>query len=377
MTKNIVVCCDGTNNEVAGDQTNVLRLFRMLVRNEQQRVFYDAGVGTSADPTVQWWPQRLVHKRIDGAIGLSVRDNVLNAYRFLITHYMEGDRIYLFGFSRGAYTVRALAGMIFRCGLIYEDFDNITQYAWSIYSDEDRLKDKKRIFGGTARIKKVFGRRVPIHFVGVWDTVSTFGWIWDLLTLPNTDTNKDIKHFRHALAIDERRSCYEPIPFWRGEAQDSMEVWFPGVHSDIGGGYPEAEAGLSKAPLEWMLNEAVGYHLEVNKEEVKEQLHRIEKYEPQAAFGTMHDESRRLLWRLQGWFPKRSYLRQKGHNTWHWPNRAKRRTIPAGALIHRTAIDRLENNDIEYAFELPQDYAVIGITSCKQLEKVIHGVDTT
>src|SRR2546425_222066 len=112
MAKNIVICCDGTNNEIVGNQTNVLRLFRMLVHDSSQIASYDAGVGTKADPTAQWPLRRLIRKRLDSAIGESIRANVLEGYRFLMEHWMEEDSIFLFGFSRGAYTVRALAAMI-------------------------------------------------------------------------------------------------------------------------------------------------------------------------------------------------------------------------------------------------------------------------
>lgn len=255
--KNIVICCDGTSNEVAGNQTNVLRLFRMLIRDGARQVaFYDSGVGTRADPTAQWRLSRRLQKHLDSAIALSIRAHVLDAYRFLVREYAAGDHIFLFGFSRGAYTVRALAAMIYRCGLLSPEFDNLAPYAWSLFSDEDDTDNREQMFGGAARIRKVFGRKVRVHFVGVWDTVSTFGWIWDLLTVPNTDKNPSIAHIRHALSIDEQRSCFEPILIIPQPNQTVRQVWFPGVHADVGGGYPEKEGGLSRVSLEWMLNEA-------------------------------------------------------------------------------------------------------------------------
>src|SRR4051812_4243729 len=132
MAKNIVICCDGTNNEIVGNQTNVLRLFRMLDRSPNQLLFYDAGVGTKADPTAQWPWRRMVRKRLDSAIGVSIRTHVLDAYRFLVEHFQPGDQVFLFGFSRGAYTVRALAAMIRNCGLLCPEFSNLADYAWAV-----------------------------------------------------------------------------------------------------------------------------------------------------------------------------------------------------------------------------------------------------
>ena len=121
MPKNIVICCDGTNNEIVGDQTNVLRLYRMLQKDEHQQLYYDAGVGTKVDPTALWWGRRRLLKQFDAAVGTSIRAHVVDAYRFLIERYEPSDKVYLFGFSRGAYTVRVLAGLIKRCGLLGPD----------------------------------------------------------------------------------------------------------------------------------------------------------------------------------------------------------------------------------------------------------------
>src|SRR5262245_43856105 len=162
MPRNIVICCDGTNNAVAGNQTNVLRLFRTLVDDDQQLIFYDAGVGTQADPTAQWHWRRRVKKALDGGIGVSIRANVLQCYRFLIEHYQPGDRVFLFGFSRGAYTVRAVAAMIMSCGLLKPEHTNLAEYAWSAFTDEDRTGDLALKFGTPNRIKKVFSREAEI-----------------------------------------------------------------------------------------------------------------------------------------------------------------------------------------------------------------------
>src|SRR5947209_820767 len=138
MPKNIVVCCDGTDNEVATDSTNVLRLYRMLERDGRHVAYYDGGVGTLVDPAVISTFRKYVSRRLDAAIGLRVRENVIAAYRFLVRTYQPGDRVYFFGFGRGAYTVRALAGMIHFAGLLRPALEHLAVLAWSLYANEAR-----------------------------------------------------------------------------------------------------------------------------------------------------------------------------------------------------------------------------------------------
>jgi Uncharacterized alpha/beta hydrolase domain (DUF2235) len=128
MPKNIVVCCDGTDCEVATDSTNVLRIFRMLERDQRQVAYYDAGVGTLVDPeAISRW-RKFLSRRLDAAIGLRVRENVIAVYRFLAQTYQPDDQIYLFGFSRGAYTVRAVAGMINFLGLVRPEVEDLATW---------------------------------------------------------------------------------------------------------------------------------------------------------------------------------------------------------------------------------------------------------
>lgn len=359
MGKNIVLCCDGTNNEIAGDQTNVLRLFRMLVRDASQLIYYDAGVGTKADPTAQWPLRRFIRKRLDAAIGVSIRANVLEGYRFLMQHYDAGDRIFLFGFSRGAYTIRALAAMIKRCGLLHPEYSNLVEYAWAVFTDEDRSGDRHALFGGSARIKKVFGRDVEIHFVGVWDTVSTFGWIWDLLTIPNTDTNDSIRHVRHAISIDEKRSSFQPSRFKPPRGQDCKEVWFAGVHADVGGGYLEKEAGLARIPLAWMVQEATQFDLALDAVRRAEVIGRMGDSLIPDALAKQHDESVRVGWRLIGWLPRRAYDGAREKRVWHWPNWARPRELNNGALIHVSVADRMKEPKLKYRPKLPATFTYV------------------
>jgi uncharacterized protein (DUF2235 family) len=210
MARNIVVCCDGTDNEIATDSTNVLRLYRMLERDQRQATYYDAGVGTLVDPAAISLLRKYLSRRLDAAIGLRVRDNVIAACRFLARTYQPGDRIYLFGFSRGAYTVRAVAGLIHFLGLLRSELENLLPLAWALYANEAHVYPVSQRFAGGNRFNRCFGvtPKPPIHFLGAWDTVSSFGWFWNFQTLPHTAVNPSITHFRHALAIDERRACF-------------------------------------------------------------------------------------------------------------------------------------------------------------------------
>ena len=359
MPKNIVICCDGTNNEISGNQTNVLRLFRMLVRDVDQSVYYDAGVGTQADPTAHQPVRRRLYKKLDSAVGLSIRDNVLNAYRYLMRIYAEGDQIYLFGFSRGAYTVRALAAMLKCCGLLHMEHINLAAYSWATLTNADGSADRADQFGGVGRIKKVFGRDVEVHLVGAWDTVSSFGWVWDPQYIPYTAKNDIVAHVRHALAIDERRSYFRPNHFGAVNGQDELSVWFAGVHADVGGGYPEDMGGLSKISLEWMMGEAVSLGLRLDHAKAEEQLGRIGEDESGVECSIMHDESKKMGWRAAGFFPKRGFSYEEDRMRWRWPNFAGMRVIMDGADIHASVLKRMECSNLKYQPQLPEDYSVV------------------
>ena len=344
MAKNLVVCCDGTNNAIAGDETNVLRLVRCLRHDEQQVVHYDTGVGTTADPTFHWPIRRKLRRAVDSAAGVSVREGVLAGHRFLMRRYEPGDRIYLFGFSRGAYTVRALGGMLHRCGLLRPECEELLPYAWAVFSDEDR-QNARHQFGGAARIRKVFGREAFVDLVGVFDTVSAFGWLWDQRSLPNTANNPTVRRARHAMAADERRHIFRVNRFGMkaptdadGEDDGIVERWFPGGHADVGGGYPRHEADRSIEPLNWMLGEAQAAGLVIDEDEKKEVLSKLRpKGGDLAAFNQRHDESQSLGWRIQQWLPQQSFDGAAKRMRWTWHNVARRRSdapadVPASGV---------------------------------------------
>ena len=359
IPRNIVVCCDGTGNEVATDSTNVLRLFRMLVRDDRQVAYYDGGVGTLVDPAAISTVRKYFSRRLDAAIGLRVRENVIAAYRFLVRTYQPGDRIYLFGFSRGAYTVRAVAGLINFLGLVRPELENLATLAWAVYANEAHVYTVTSRFGGGNRFNVAFGvsPKPTVHFVGVWDTVSSFGWFWNFQTLPYTATNPSIDHIRHALAIDERRACFPANLFFPREEQrpNCKQVWFAGVHADVGGGYPEEEAALAKVPLAWMLREAQALGLLINDDERK---HLMDSKDKPAAdsCGPMH-ESLAGLWKPVEYIPRRTWDQTAGRMCWQGPHRGRRRPIAPGCVLHASVLERRDR--LKYwPGNLPAEYSV-------------------
>lgn len=367
MPKNIVICCDGTGNEINENISNVLKLFRCLKQDENQRVYYDPGVGTLSRSDA-WNRFKLNAKMVFGlATGWGLDDNILDAYRFLMETYEEGDRIYLFGFSRGAYAVRALAGFLYLVGLLRPDQNNLAGYALVAYKQASE-KDDLKIAWRFHQISKA--RRVPIHFVGVWDTVSSMivprpdrFYIPSLQVLPYTRTNPGVGVFRQAISIDERRRMFrlnawrppeefKPDPFSKsGKAHDTSQLWFAGTHSDVGGGWPEPKSGLSKIALEWMIDEAGKYGLQLNTQMVN---HLVRGHKRR---GARHDyvppdpaadinESMTRGWRVLEWLPKRDRWKE-------WPDRqsflgfylprAEPRFVPHDVeVLHPSVLERLK-----------------------------------
>jgi uncharacterized protein (DUF2235 family) len=350
MGKNIVICCDGTGNEIAGNPTNILRLFHALERTSGQLLYYDGGVGTLIDPMSMTRLRKWLRRNLDAAIGHSLRGNFCNAYRFLAEHYQPGDRIFLFGFSRGAYTVRALAGAIYRFGILRPELARLAEFAWTSFSDElDDLSRDER-FKAAARFKKHFAiePHSRIHFVGVFDTVSSLGWIWDYRSLPNTDHNPAIDHVRHAMAIDECRACFGVdrfMPKDPAQHQSIKEVWFAGVHSDVGGGYPEKQSGLAKLALEWMLREAEEAGALVSAERRADVLGGDLDYCVPDPNAKVH-QSLCGVWHLLEWLPRRAWCRERNRLAFFPPNRGHGRYYGPPVCIHESVQLRLENDPI-------------------------------
>ncbi len=271
--KNIIICCDGTwnniNNADGGiiSPTNVVQLYNSLAKTDDQNIpqhrYYHPGVGTDGSK---------IERIIEGITGDGLDKNIKSAYRELCEYYQEGDKIFLFGFSRGAYTVRSLAGFIALAGLL--DIQHLKgQEIWDridhVYSQGYRLKQEQRKDWDAKKwnFKNKPGQLIPIHFIGVWDTVGALGIpdylnalnVLDTLknyTFHDTIISKNVKTARHAVSLDEQRASFQPT-LWSDQTlnhQDVQQIWFAGVHSDIGGGY--RENGLSQITLDWMITEA-------------------------------------------------------------------------------------------------------------------------
>ncbi|QIR15374.1 DUF2235 domain-containing protein [Shewanella aestuarii] len=261
MSKRIVICADGTWNRPEQDlatdyATNVLKIARAIepiaVDGKLQQVFYDWGIGSYHDAFVA------------GATGRGLHKNIMDGYRYIVQNYAPGDEIWLFGFSRGAYTVRCLSGLIYNCGIIKRPEAKYIQQAFEHY----KTQDSKYAPDGTKSVAfraKYSHPSSDIAFIGVWDTVGAMGIPISFLGLfedkdefYDTKIGPNVNVARHALAIDEHRQDFAPTIWSPRNSTDIQQVWFAGSHSNVGGSYPPDEDGssLSDIPLQWMMEQA-------------------------------------------------------------------------------------------------------------------------
>ena len=383
MPRNIVILLDGTSNEIEKSKhTNILRLYECLLKRDDQIVYYDPGVGTIGDETAWLRVWRKAQEIWGMATGWGLDTNVKEAYRFLVETYEKGegsadrDRIYILGFSRGAYSARVLAGFIHAFGIMERRNLNLLDYAYRAYKrigedgDDDAFAEI-RLFE-----KFLDPDRPPIRFLGLFDTVaSVIEWGRIAPRLKShafTKTNPSVESVRHAVAIDERRTMfraklwpegglYKRHRFMKDEdaaPQDAREVWFTGVHGDVGGGYPEAESGLAKLPLLWMILEAqrqgAGFWTQ--------SVNRIargdgEGYVPPDPLGKTHNSM------TPGWKPLEILPRRQPEGSrrpslggWYLPL-CDPRTIPDNARIHAAVIARAEARG-RWPKALPSTYRV-------------------
>lgn len=364
MLRNIVVCCDGTANQFAVDRTNVVKLFYTLEHGTAaQMTYYHPGVGTMEAVGAVTKVGRKVTKLLGLATGYGLETDIRDAYIFLMRTFEPGDRVYLFGFSRGAYTVRAVAALLHMYGLIRPGNEPQVPYAIRLMMAITKLREQgneKQKLDEYFQLAQDFKDHFSIttcvpHFVGIWDTVSSVGWIENPLRLPYTDNPPNIAIGRHAIAIDERRAFFR-TNLWHpkpgGGPADVKQVWFAGVHCDVGGGYPEQQSGLSKLALEWMLREATANGLLVSQGRVDRMLGLagsppLAKPDPD---GKMH-KSLKGAWHLAEFIRKRHFnwkTRTEGKRM----NLYRRRTIPDGALIHHSVFAR-DKGDYAKSLKLP------------------------
>lgn len=279
MTRRIVICCDGTWN-VPDDKTptNVVHFARSIAPvspgGTTQIVFYDQGVGTGS----------LMDRYVGGIFGKGLEKNIGDAYRFLVHNYQDGDEVFLFGFSRGAYTARSVAGMIRNVGLLHKAALDKFLCAFNLYINRDAGPTSSE--AETFRSK--FSREIDIHFIGVWDTVGALGipiqglrWLTRGKHLfHDVELSGSVKNGFHAISIDEKREAFIPS-IWdsvKKNGQVVEQVWFAGVHSDVGGGY--SRSGLSDLAYDWMKEKAEGCGLEFDDEYISQKIHEDYLTEP-------------------------------------------------------------------------------------------------
>lgn len=326
MAKTIILLSDGTGNSRSDQfRTNVWKLYDALDLTDKSRqiAYYDDGVGTS-----HFAPIRL----LGGALGYGLARNVRDLYAFLCANYEPGDRIFLFGFSRGAFTVRVLAGLIGKKGIwriddevarnaqvakAFREYRAAARYSkWYVTRTVTVAVARgiKAVFraigaGAGAALRGLGGARPDpgrrehyppvedghlIRFVGVWDTVAAYGgpivemtrgfdkWVRPL-SMPDYRLNPQVRRAAHALALDDEREAFLPLLWDESQETDPgriTQVWFSGMHSDVGGGYPDD--GLSSVPLRWMIAKA-GSHLSF----IPEKIGLIDRQAN--AHGPMHD----------------------------------------------------------------------------------------
>jgi uncharacterized protein (DUF2235 family) len=339
MGRNIILCLDGTNNEYAAMNTNVVKFYATLDRaRNDQLAYYQPGIGTFSPPGVWGKMKKWIVTRLDLAIAWLLEDHVTDAYRFLMRYYQEGDRIYIFGFSRGSYTARAVAAMLYKVGLLTQGNEELIPFAWNIFKKKVDLA----IYEG---FRKTFSREVKVHFLGLWDTVSSVGWAWDPLYLQFTANNPIVETVCHAVSLDERRSSFVQN-LWGHDpslATRVEQVWFAGVHCDVGGGYVEVEAGLSKITLQWMIDHAETAGLIFNPQ-AKAEVLPIQDTATQSAArpDTPIHESLKGWWWIVEFIPKR--IRDPAANfARRWMIHAgRRRFVSSGANIHATVLRRMQ-----------------------------------
>jgi uncharacterized protein (DUF2235 family) len=293
QSKKLAVFFDGTWNRADQESrdgrpcpTNVAKLFQATLPKDAvgtpQIIHYVKGVGT-----------RRMERISGGGFGLGISDNIKAGYTFLASNYERGDGIYIFGFSRGAFSARSLAGMIRNLGILRREKCYLIDYAYDRYRDRAESWRPKGADAIRFRAQHTWGDET-ISFLGVFDTVGALGapfgillgWAIDKLfhcAFHDTQLSSIVSSAYHALAIDERRLPFAPTmmsPNKNHNDSNFEQKWFPGVHSDVGGGYPQA--GLSDISLEWIAEKARqhGLNLALEKSthpifspDVKQDLH--------------------------------------------------------------------------------------------------------
>lgn len=374
MSRTIILLFDGTANTVSANRSNILRLYGCLEKSDRQLVWYSPGVGTFGGENTLFYYRQRAREMIDRATGWGLDRNVKDAYRFLVENYDTGkrggkrvqarDRVVMFGFSRGAYTARVLAGFLNAFGLMEPRHLNLLDQVYRAYKGVVERPDTQADWAEINLWHRVLRPDlVPIGCLGLFDTVSSvFEWGRDgprFRAHANSSDNPSVAAVRHALALDERRALYRPL-HWpdgqrfygnrfkrgTGRSQDAHELWFAGVHADIGGGYPEAKSALGKVALEWMIDEteALGVHYRratVNRIVLgKQGAGKSDRYLAPDPMATAQN-SLNLWWVLTGFLPRRvPHGLRVGHVFGVYLPLWRRRHLDASARVHKSVEPR-------------------------------------
>jgi uncharacterized protein (DUF2235 family) len=249
--------------------------------------------------------------------------------------------------------------MLHIIGLLREDNEGLIPYAIRM------IKQKKIDFAVAGDFKKTFCRECKPHFVGVWDTVSSVGWVYNVAHFPGTKAthNSDLRIIRHAVSIDERRAFFRQNLFGvpHDPQQDIKELWFAGVHSDVGGGYPESESQLSKIALQWMICEAEPVGLRVDPSRKADILGGQPPYvAPDPLTKNQHESLYGLWWIAELWPKVVSVEASPGVWNKHLRmNFGRRRWISPNTVVHRSVQQRLADQSLGYApSNLPMQHQV-------------------
>lgn len=340
--KTIVICCDGTGNKFGKTNTNVIKLLQAIDYSSDVVTFYDTGVGTfayqGAFADVTSWIGNFVRQ----AFGKGVRKKIQNAYRLLMDCYEPGDKVYIYGFSRGAFTARSLAGLLHDYGLLKPELSNLVKQVSRMYHRGKKSNQNKKGVPDDVRheFQRLFTQPCKPTLIGVWDTVGSLGILYKGEKFTNSKLNKDVKVGLHAMAIHETRRKF-PISIWSNELdsdgitrRDSegiiKQVWFAGVHSDVGGGYEET--GLSDIALKWMLRESESANLPVRTDW---QSCIWPPYMPNEAI-ERHDEFWTWKWIWMGW---------------------KNRQIAENSMVHESAKGWANANNV--SLKLPKSVTYV------------------
>lgn len=353
--KRIILCADGTWNEPEKidektgrpQPTNVLKVARAVLPRSsagvEQVVYYHEGVGTEGG----------LDTITGGAFGSGMSQNVRSLYRFLVYNFEPGDELYLFGFSRGAFTVRTLAGFMNKVGLLHKDDEYYTREIYELYqsSTPTNTPEWQHAF------RHIKDKRPcpPILFIGVWDTVGALGAPGALGQIFNRNKykfhdiglNQWIQNAYHALSIDERRKPFAPSlwtrpPGWSGTLE---QVWFAGVHSNVGGSY--SPDGLANEALHWMVEKAENLGLEFDRSF-------LQHYRP--CFNSVLNDSMTMMYRVMG-----PYSRPIGQQH------------ADGEAIHQSALDRMHLPDCQYNPQNLRKYLDGGNTLITNTQRMPRG----